>query len=422
MTPLISRPSRAYGTKMRILEIAGSGSVGTDRMGPVSGVICSLSNHFHALGHDVTVIDAIAEQPRPYMTREIDMLEVQVPPRGHVSKRLTSNRLRILLSWLHEYRFVKFLSRVVDFDSFDVVHVHEHFPAIILTRHCKERLSYTSHTPLWFREDRFKNNNEIKYERIQKLLRIHELDLFKRCSLAIAPGGFLRSVCPNSNIEVIQNGIDLNEWNPMDKTEARRGLGITDEEFIVLLVARIDPVKGFDVLLDAVRKLTRVLNNFRVIVIGSPSGIFGGEMSTTPYARRILSQAKGLPIEFKGFIHNRSEKFQTCMSAADLFVLTSLFESQGMVILEALAMGLPVVASRVGGIPDLIAPNVGCLFEVGNSVDLAQKIQYLHHNRNHLKAMQFNCRKHVQDNFTWNITAEKYLKAFERVRKKLPPP
>jgi glycosyltransferase involved in cell wall biosynthesis len=120
-------------------------------------------------------------------------------------------------------------------------------------------------------------------------------------------------------------------------------------------------------------------------------------------------------VDFKGFVSNQPQEFQAYLSAADLFVIPSLFEPQGVVVLEALSMGLPVVASETGGIPHMVTENVGSLFEPGNYYELAKQIKYFYNDRDKLESMRRHCRPHIEKNFTWRLCAEQHIKAFKEI-------
>lgn len=405
---------------MKILQIAGSGTVGIERMGPVSRDICNLSNCFQNLGHDVTVVDAETTIPRVNLDSRVRVLETSTVSRTQLGKKLINNKLRYLLSWKTEFQFVKALQRLTSLENFDIIHAHEHVPALILSYLCRDRLVYTSHTPTWLKSETFKQKREIRFEKFERLLRIHEADVICRCSLTIALGDYLQTALPQAPIVVIPNGIDLESWVPVERMEARRQLGIAQQDFVLLSVTRFDPVKGIETLINAVKELTNKVKYLNVSIIGPLDRFYGSESSVSSYARSIMSKTEGLPISFKGFIHNGSPEFRCWLSAADLFVHTALFEPQGNVILEALSMGLPVVASRAGGTPQMVGEKVGLLFEAGDWTDLSQKVLFLYNNRERLKSMQLNCRKQVEEHFSWKGSAEKHLWAFEKIRRKYP--
>ena len=143
-------------------------------------------------------------------------------------------------------------------------------------------------------------------------------------------------------VRVIPAGVDLDLFRPVDKSRARRTLGLTEKQ-VVLSVGRIEPLKGLDTLIGAFAMLDDPANT-RLLVVGGAPG-------RDREIERLKSIAEGLGLQdrvsFVGAVDQT--ELPTYFSAADVFVLPSHYESFGLVALEAMACGLPVVASRVGG-------------------------------------------------------------------------
>lgn len=148
-------------------------------------------------------------------------------------------------------------------------------------------------------------------------------------------------------IEVIPPGVDLRLFQPIDAQEARRELGLTDKR-VILYVGRIEPLKGLDILLKAVALLNDTANTRMLIV--------GGSLEDDPELQRLERLAEGLDISdivtFVGAVNQ--ERLPAYYSAADVFVLPSWYESFGLVALEAMSCGTPVVVSRVGGLTTFV--------------------------------------------------------------------
>jgi len=412
---------------MKILEVAGSGTIGTNDMGPVSNVIFQLSNHFYMLGHEVTIADANICARREHLPEGIRLIKTNtvsrqallpVSTKSDLAHKIWHKFLASYKPWFNEYKLIREITSRLNIDDFDIIHVHECEPALIIQKVFKRQCVYTSHTPNWCNPLQYKGLRG-KFRKFKlnlcMAMKIHEINVIKNSSLTIGLGDFLREEVKDPIIKIIPNGTNLNQWNPMDKQKARKILGLNGADFIILNVGRIAPIKGVDVLLKAVRMLMPALNNLRVVIIGSLSGSFSQRNKITPYSQMILQQAEALPVDFKGFVSNQSQEFQAYLSAADLFVIPSLFEPQGVVVLEALSMGLPVVASETGGIPQMVTENVGSLFEPGNYYELAKQIKYFYNNRDKLESMRGHCREYIEKNFTWRLRAEQHIKAFKEI-------
>lgn len=146
------------------------------------------------------------------------------------------------------------------------------------------------------------------------------------------------------NIAVIPNGINLSNFQNLDRQKSREQLGLKDE-FVVMTVARLEKIKGVKYLIEAFAKISPDFPDFKLIIIGD--GLERQKLEGL--VRRLDLQDK---VKFFGQIPN--EEISRHLVAADCFCLPSLKEGFGIAILEAMAAGVPVVASRVGGILDII--------------------------------------------------------------------
>jgi len=148
-------------------------------------------------------------------------------------------------------------------------------------------------------------------------------------------------------VGVVPCGVNMDLFKPIDKMSARQKLGLTDEN-IILYVGRIDPLKGIDQLLKTM-PLLKNHNGLRLIVIG-------GDENSREEVGRLQKLAAGLGISdrvtFRGLI--KQDRLSDYYSAADVCVVPSYYESFGLVPLESLACGTPVVATDVGDLKHII--------------------------------------------------------------------
>jgi glycosyltransferase involved in cell wall biosynthesis len=237
----------------------------------------------------------------------------------------------------------------------------------------------------------------------------------QRVPLCTCVGSFLKDRFPNKPVHYVPNGLNLDHFPVIEKKAARRAVGLNEDIFLVTTVARIMPIKGIDVLIEAIRKLQKKNVEIRVNIIGAMSGKHGENSSENSYAESLRRSAAGLPVNFTGFISNRTPEFQNLLAASDMLVVPSRFEPQGLTVMEGMALGVPVLGSRAGGIPDMIQDHVGALFAAGNSEDLASKLEFFYCNREQLGSMSQNCRTHIKDNFSWKLVAENYLEKFKAI-------
>lgn len=150
-----------------------------------------------------------------------------------------------------------------------------------------------------------------------------------------------------SKIEIIPCGVDLDLFRPINRTMARRKLGLTDRR-IILFVGRMDPLKGLDILLQAVAQLED-REGVRVLVAG---GSLEGDDRLSHYLYKAREMGIADHVTFLGSLEQESLPYY--YSAADLCVVPSYYESFSLVAVEALACGTPVIASRVGGLTGIV--------------------------------------------------------------------
>ncbi len=175
-----------------------------------------------------------------------------------------------------------------------------------------------------------------------------------------------------ARLTVIPCGVDLDRFQPEDRTAARKRIGAGPAEKLLLYVGRLAPEKGLDRLIRAVARLGHI-SKLRLIVVG-------GDGAHDPARRRMLDLSRscgmGGRIVFKGRLEQ--SELPRFYSAADLLALPSAYESFGMVALEALACGTPVAATRVGAMEQLLrGPGNGRLAQDLHPASLAAAIESL---------------------------------------------
>ncbi len=204
--------------------------------------------------------------------------------------------------------------------------------------------------------------------------------------------------------KVIYNGVDEKKFNPKaDGSWVRERLEISDE-IVVLTVARLVEQKGIKYLIDAVQKL----GDYPLKLVIKGDG---------PKKNSLIKRAKKLGIEDKVIFFDEKipeQDLPGLYTAADMFVLPSLYEPFGLVVTEAMASGLPVIASRVGGLKEVVTPETGFLFEPRNPDDLAGKIALLASDKGLRKNMGRAGRKRILDIFTWDKIAKEYKLFYQR--------
>jgi D-inositol-3-phosphate glycosyltransferase len=182
-----------------------------------------------------------------------------------------------------------------------------------------------------------------------------------------------------SKIRVVPLGVDTKLFRPLRQTDARAALGRDACEFMILFVGRIEQIKGIDVLLEAVGELLRGRTDLRrrtclVVVGGAIDPSADGSESEKITELRAMVEAHGISenVDFVGSLDQ--QELALYYAAADVCAVPSLTESFGLVALEAMACGTPVVATRVGGLQTVVTPESGILVPPGDAQALADGI------------------------------------------------
>lgn len=160
----------------------------------------------------------------------------------------------------------------------------------------------------------------------------------------------------------IQNGI-ASPRPSSSRAQTRAALDIPDSHFVLLSVGRFTPQKGYPHLLRAAQKILRAESEVRILLVGD-----GPDRGSTE--RLAADLGIGAFVDFLG---ERAD-VPDLLAAADLFVLASLFEGLPLVVLEAMAMGLPVVASRIGGVCEALGTDYPWLFDAADEDALAATV------------------------------------------------
>ena len=173
-----------------------------------------------------------------------------------------------------------------------------------------------------------------------------------------------------SRVEVIYNGIDTNIFHPSVRAHRqaiRSALGLSESALVVISVGRATPQKGQGTLLEAARLLLDRALDVHVLLAGDG-----------PWRPRYEALARELGLQGRAHFLGDRPDVPALLGAADVLALPSLHEGFGLALVEALACGVPVVASRTGPIPELVREGeTGFLIEPGNAAELAASLAVL---------------------------------------------
>jgi glycosyltransferase involved in cell wall biosynthesis len=246
------------------------------------------------------------------------------------------------------------------------------------------------------------------------------------CIVATSPQEqtYLRSlVSAQGYVEVIPCGTDVNNFHQMSKAKARAKLGFDLHEPIVLYVGRFDPRKGIDTLVRAFALLKQAVSTQtagktavlpRLVIVGGsdPDQIDGQEHDRIQHLVRELGLADRT--QFVGRMgHDRLPLYYT---AADVCVIPSHYEPFGLVAIEAMACGTPVVASDVGGLKFTVIPEeTGLLVPPKDEAAFAQAIDRILTDDLWARKLRRQASARVQQNFSWTGVAIQLSDLYRRL-------
>lgn len=211
-------------------------------------------------------------------------------------------------------------------------------------------------------------------------------------------------------ITVIPAGVDINQFNPNNSGKIWRDkLSICDEK-IILYVGVFTYLKGIDFMIHASKKVIDAHKNAIVVVLAGK----GTKAEEERLYRIITSLGLENKVIFTGWVGY--EDLPYLYAASDILVHPSLVEGTPLVILEAMATGKPVIATKVGGVPDMIADGVdGFIIEEKNAGQIAEKVLVLIEDEMLCKKFGENARKKIEEKFDWDLIAKRILNVYGEV-------
>jgi glycosyltransferase involved in cell wall biosynthesis len=222
---------------------------------------------------------------------------------------------------------------------------------------------------------------------------------------------------PGKKVVHLPNGVNPGRFLSGDGTGFRNLHGIPSDAYVVLNIGRIDPQKNQLFLIKHLSKLAKLNPKTHLLLIGP--------VTHEDYYKEIIDYISISSIESSVTVipglDSSGSDLTNAYHAADLFVLPSIHEPFGIVILEAWAAGLPVVASKVGGVPSFVIPEKdGLLFEPNNPDSLVEKFRFILENPEQTKKMSNAGRQKARDEYSWDVISKRLLDLYEEAIRENP--
>jgi D-inositol-3-phosphate glycosyltransferase len=223
-----------------------------------------------------------------------------------------------------------------------------------------------------------------------------------------------------SKVVVVPGGVDLYLFRPIPQERARQVLGLPPSRRIVLFVGRIEPLKGIDTLLCAMARVVPEVPNWQenlsVIIIGGGPGAGADKVSAELARLENLRAELGIEklVTFQGATDQDTLVYY--YAAADMVVMPSHYESFGMVALEAMACGTPVVASKVGGLAFSVQDGeTGFLVPDRDAEALAVRIRLLLENAELRRRLGYQATRWA-GSYGWPVVARQIIELYKEVQ------
>ncbi|KAA3598719.1 MAG: glycosyltransferase family 1 protein [Calditrichaeota bacterium] len=202
--------------------------------------------------------------------------------------------------------------------------------------------------------------------------------------------------------ETVYCGIFLDDFKNCTKSEIRTEFGVNESEFLVGFVGRLTEIKGCDIFLKGAKQVSEKADNVKFMVVGD------GELR-----EQVHTLAKNLGISDKVIFTGMRNDIPQIFKALDVFVLTSRNEGLGRVLVEAMVSGIPIVASEVGGVPEVVEyGKSGLLFSSENISELSENILKLV-SQNDLKENLISNGKRRAEDFEMQLMIDKVKSIYD---------
>ena len=381
---------------MRIAQVSAHTSplapLGGRETGGMNVYVLELSHELASLGHEVDIFTRRdGDLPRiEEVAPNLRLVRIDAGPAEPIEKEEIVGHLPA---------FAEELTRFAAGERVPYSVVHSHYWQSGWAGGILARRLNAPHVVMFHTLGEVKNRARIS-EHEPKLRIHHEREVVRRADAILTASDHERVLLQRyygadpGRIHTIPCGVDLAHFRPLDRAACRAELALPATSPVVLWVGRLEKLKGVDILIDAVAGI----DNPELTLL-----IVGGDDRAAPLRSELEAQARAAGIaanvRFEGAVAH--DRLPTFYSAADVCVVPSYYESFGLVAVEAMACGTPVVASRVGGLVTTVTDGVsGYLIPWRCPEPFAEKLEVLLENPE-LRANFSAAARRSVERFAW---------------------
>lgn len=386
--------------------------------GHVNNVV-RLSKELSYRGHEITIITTPHRYPGDELKNELEWAEIFCLPisGSYLSYRYGTNFVLKALRKVRKLHVVK---------KFDIIHGHSGYSMLGVITGIGGRITKvpsihsiyspiqpTSHNIVMFFSNKFLS--KIYLSQVNKIIAAS-----KNVQDSLIMAGVL-----HYKIEVIPPGIDTKIYNSsISGDDVRKYFGIGSDQPLLLYIGNLTKIKGIHILIEALNRIIKQFPDIKLLMaLNMPLSIYEKEdtgklcnIETFKIKEKIRSYGLDEYIIPLGIVKNMPQ----IIAASDIFVVPFLntigVADYPLSLLEALACGKPVVATNVGGIPEIVKHRInGLLVEPNNVHELTNALLYFLENKKEANRMGNNGAKYAAKNYSVDVVVEKMERAYEEV-------
>ena len=351
------------------------------------------------------------------MDRRFFRVELACAPGGRLIDLVKSNDMKVrtfnnLVQSLHPLKDLMALMNLICFlkkNPYHIVHTHNSKAGFLgrlaaklagtaVIIHTVHGFAFHDQEPL-YRQILFRNLERLASRWCDKMIFI---------SQPLIDWALRERIVAEEKILRVYSGIELDLFRPVTgerKNRNRKKWKLKQNDAVIGIVSKLWDGKGHAVLINAFKELKKEIKNARLVIVGE--GYLYEEL-----LRMVDMHCLKDSVLFTGFRMDVSE----IISTFDVAVLPSFFEGMGRVLLEAMAMEKPVVASRVGGIPDLLEHGInGLLVRPGNVEELTEALKKILTDKRLAESMGKQGRKRIKEQFSADVMAQSIQKLYREL-------